>query len=118
MTNSGYTTLGEIKRANAAAGYFWWSTTTVKTYRPKLESAIYVEQPREDYPKGSRSWVESTRDYTGDSREYKLVRFNCENGDVSYIRDGDRNICRFPTRRAALDELRDIVLEVQQCSTM
>jgi hypothetical protein len=114
MTNSGYTTLGEIKRANAAAGYFWWSSNTVKTYRPKLESAIYIETPRTDYPKGSRSWVESTRDYTGDSREYKLVRFNCENGDVSYIHDPEHHTYRFTSRRAALTQLRDIIADTME----
>lgn len=114
---NGYTTIGEIKRANRLAGKHWYSPNTVKLFRPKIESAIYVERPRDDYPHGTRSWVESTRNHDNTQREYKLVRFNVDTHDIAYIHDGNYNTYRYPTRREALTQLRHIVAEVQQCST-
>ena len=117
ITSSDYTTLKEIKYANNAAGKYWWSKDTKRMFKPKMESGIFIEPPTEDYPRGSRCWVESTCDHTDTGREYKLVRFDVATGDVSYIRQPDSydRYC-YPTKAPAIKALRDM-LTYQKAAT-
>lgn len=97
-----YRNITEIKKANKAAGHYWFSTETVRHLAARVETPI-IE---------GRYWVESTQ--TDDSgREYKLCAASDE-GVVGYLHDDNRNILRFPTRTEAIDHLVDYISRKQE----
>ncbi|SKX81040.1 Uncharacterised protein [Mycobacteroides abscessus subsp. bolletii] len=82
---SRFTNIGDIRRANKKAGMFWFSPATITAHGAKVESRVYDEGVTEDYPAGSRVWVESRRNYDGTAREHLIARFNVETSDISYV---------------------------------
>ncbi|SIB66411.1 hypothetical protein [Mycobacteroides abscessus] len=83
-TVSRFTNIGDIRRANKKAGLFWFSPATITAHGAKVESRIYDEGVSEDYPEGSRLWVESRRNFDGAAREHLIARFNVQTADISY----------------------------------
>lgn len=82
---SQFTTVGDIRRANKRAGLFWFAPATIAAFGSKVESRIYDEGVSEDYPEGSRVWVESRRNFNGTAREHLIARFNVATSDISYV---------------------------------
>lgn len=81
---SRFTNIGDIRRANKKAGLFWFSPATITAHGVKVESRVYDEGVSDDYPEGSRLWVESRRNFDGTAREHLIARFNVQTGDISY----------------------------------
>ncbi|WP_457066972.1 hypothetical protein [Mycobacteroides abscessus] len=81
---SRFTNIGDIRRANKKAGFFWFSPATITAFGARVESRIYDEGISKNYPAGSRVWVESRKNHDSTSREYLIARFNVETSDISY----------------------------------
>lgn len=81
---SRFTNIGDIRRANKRAGLYWFSPSAIAAFGARVESRIYDEGVSEDYPEGSRVWVESRRNHDFTSREHLIARFNVQTGDISY----------------------------------
>lgn len=93
----------EIKKANKAAGRYWFSPATVKLFASRTETPIM----------GGRFWVESTRNADESGREYKLCMVH-DDGDVEYVRHpGGGDILRFATRVEAIDALTDHIADLE-----
>jgi hypothetical protein len=90
-----YRNITEIKKANKAAGKYWFSPATIKAFASRVETPIME----------GRYWVESTRNYDDTARDYKLVVAD-DSGNVEYVRDpAGYDILCFSTRVAAIDAL-------------
>jgi hypothetical protein len=99
-----YRNITEVKKANKAAGYFWFSPSTIKHF------GVRVETPVMD----GRFWVESARTYDDEGREYKLVTAD-DAGAVDYLfAEGTTNILRFPTRTQAIDALVEYIAKQKE----
>lgn len=81
---SRFTNIGDIRRANKKAGQFWFSPATITAFCARVESRVYDEGISEDYPEGSRVWVESRKNHNSTSREHMIARFNVQTRDISY----------------------------------
>lgn len=91
----------EVKKANKAAGHFWFSPATIKAFTSRVESPIM----------GGRYWVESTTNADDTDREYKLVVAH-DSGDVQYLtQPGTYTVFRFDTRVEALDALTEYIAD-------
>jgi hypothetical protein len=97
-----YRNITEVKKANKAAGKFWFSPATIKSFGARVETPIM----------DGRFWVESTRTYDDEVREYKLVTAE-DAGEVSYLRIGG-DIARFPTRTEAIDALVEYIASLKE----
>lgn len=96
-----YSNITEISAANTAAGFFWFSPSTIEWFDARVESRVY------DDGKGGRVWVDSIQDHGRDvtpAREYKLARFDTETMDISRLDVPDGS---FRTKDAALAYLID-----------
>lgn len=75
-----YTNIAEIKKANADAGFYWFSPGTLRFFDGRVESRVY------DDGKGHRLWVDSIQDH-GRSRpcprEYKIAQFDVDDADIT-----------------------------------
>lgn len=99
-----YRNITEVKRANKAAGRFWFSPATIKCFGARVETPIM----------DGRFWVESARTYDDEGREYKLVTAD-DAGEVDYLRTGDSmDILRFPTRTEAIDALVEYIAKQKE----
>jgi hypothetical protein len=99
-----YRNITEVKRANKAAGYFWFSPATMKHWGARVETPVM----------DGRFWVESARTYDDEGREYKLVTAD-DAGGVDYLRAGDStDILRFPTRTEAIDALVEYIAKQKE----
>ena len=93
----------EIKKANKAAGRFWFSPKTAKFFQSRVETPIM----------SGRYWVESTTNYDDTAREYKLCVVDAS-GDIEYIfKPGTYETLKFDTRVAAIDALTDYIAELE-----
>lgn len=110
-TQPRFTNIVEIRRANKNAGFYWFSTDTVRAFDSRVVSRVYDGSAGMDYPEGSRLWVESTRNYDNTAREYKLAIFDVATGDISYVsaRIAHSTILRFRTRKAAIEALEGLL---------
>lgn len=81
---SRFTNIGDIRRANKKAGQFWFSPATITAFGARVASRVYDEGISEDYPEGSRVWVESRKNHNSTSCEHMIARFNVQTGDISY----------------------------------
>lgn len=97
---SRFTNIGDIRRANKKAGLFWFSPSTIAAHGARVESRIYDEGVSEDYPEGSRAWVESRRNFDGTAREHLIARFNVETSDISYVHIDYTNLVFDSAKRA------------------
>ncbi|WP_457095136.1 hypothetical protein [Mycobacteroides abscessus] len=97
---SRFTNIGDIRRANKKAGLFWFSPSTIAAHGARVESRIYDEGSSEDYPEGSRVWVESRRNFDGTAREHLIARFNVQTGDISYAHIDYTNLVFDSAKRA------------------
>ena len=97
-----YSNIAEISSANTAAGFFWFSPSTIEWFDARVESRVY------DDGKGGRIWVDSIQDHSRPGgpapREYKLARFDTETMDISRLDVPDGS---FRTKDAALAYLID-----------
>lgn len=82
---SRYTNIGDIRRANKRAGLFWFSPATITAFGAKVESRVYDEGFSDDYPAGSRVWVDSRQNFDCTAREYLIARFNVATSDISHV---------------------------------
>jgi hypothetical protein len=96
-TKPRFTNVEEIKKANAAAGRFWFSPDTIKAFAARVETRVYYAGDNR------RLWVESTRNYDDSAREYKIAVFGVADADVSYLWAESVGILRFRTKRAAVE---------------
>lgn len=103
-----FTNIADIKSANKAAGWYWFSPDTVHAFKSRVETRIYDAGTSIDYPQGSRLWVESTRNYNDRGREHKIARFNVETSDISYTHV-DYQTLRFSTKRIAIKTLEGLL---------
>ena len=103
-----YTNIADIKSANKSAGLYWFSPATVRAFKSRVVSRIYDAGVSEDYPQGSRLWVESTRNYNDSGREYKIARFNVESHDISYAHENYTTL-RFGSKDAAIAALEGLL---------
>lgn len=107
---SKYMTIASISKANREAKRFWFSYDTVRFFDSKIASGVFDGGSSEDYPMGTRLWIESTRTAHDDgTREFKVVRFNVETHDIMYVSDGDYNTFVFTNREDANNLLRDML---------
>lgn len=78
---SRYTNIDQIKQANADAGFYWFSPSTLRFFDAKVESRVY------DDGKGHRLWVDSIQDHGRPGgpapREYKIAQFDIETADIT-----------------------------------
>jgi hypothetical protein len=101
-----YRNITEVKRANKAAGYFWFSPATRKHWGARVETPVM----------DGRFWVESARTYDDEGREYKLVYATDDAGAVDYFRAGGTDILRFPTRAEAIDALVEYIAKEKEAA--
>ena len=83
--NVRFTNIAQIRDANNAAGYFWFSADTMRFFDSKVESRVFDAGVDGKYPKGSRVWIESTRNYDDTGRDYKVARFDVATGDIGWV---------------------------------
>lgn len=95
-----YTNITEIKKANTAAGRFWFSPKTIAFFDVKVESRVFDGGTSGGYPQGSRVWVESTRNCDDTGREYKIARFDVGSADIVWV-SIDHAAIRFGSRAEA-----------------
>ncbi|SHT83478.1 Uncharacterised protein [Mycobacteroides abscessus subsp. abscessus] len=81
---SRFTNIGDIRRANKKAGLSWFSPATIMAFGARVESRVYDEGISENYPEGSRVWVEFRKSHDSTSPEHLIARFNVQTGDISY----------------------------------
>lgn len=93
-----FKTITEAKRANKAAGHYWFSPNTVRLFKSRVETPIIA----------GRYWVESTTTYNDVGREYKLVRAD-DDGDISYVHGPNYECLVYGTLQAAKAALLDHV---------
>jgi hypothetical protein len=98
-TKPRFTNIAEIKRANKAAGFYWFSPSTVRTFASRVESRIF------DNGRNERLWVESTTNYDDSAREYKIAVFTVDGSNISWLMTRDYAVLRFRTKNAALEAL-------------
>ena len=96
-----YRTIAEVKKANKAAGHYWFSPATLKAFASRVETPII----------GGRYWDEATTTYNGDGREYKMAVAD-DTGDVRYLTQ-DSTVLRFATRVKAIDHLIEYVNQIE-----
>ena len=72
-----YTSIEQVKRANAAKGYHWFDKGTMQSFRSRVGDTIYGGH----YFVSSEQFVGS--EYT-EARKY-TVRYACSNGDIETI---------------------------------
>ena len=103
MAEPRYTNIAEIKKANTAAGRFWFSPATVRCFDGRVESRVY------DDGRGHRLWVDSIQDHDRPGgpapREYKIARFETKTGEIDRPVNGS-----FRTKAAAEHYLTDNLL--------
>lgn len=89
-----FTNIAQIKAANKAKGYFWFSPSTVRMFKSRVESRIYENN-------STRFWVESIRTYDDDgSRAIKIACFDIHTHDISWASVAYRTLY-FPTVKKA-----------------
>lgn len=110
-TKPRFTNIADIKHANKNAGFYWFSPDTIRAFDSRHVSRIYDGGASHGYPEGSRLWVESTRNYNGTAREYKLAIFDIATGDISYVSAhiGWSAILRFTTKAAAVQAIEGLL---------
>lgn len=95
-----YTNIEDIRVANKNRGYYWFSPDTLRIFKSRVVSRIYDAGTSVDYPKGSRLWIESTRNYNDCGREWHIARFNVDTADISYVHV-DYTTLTFASKRTA-----------------
>lgn len=89
-----FSTMTEIKAANKAQGFYWFSPDTIAFFDAKIE-----------YPlAGGRFWIESTRNYDDSAREYKVCEV-APDGDIDYAAEPHS----FDDIDAAVDRLNELL---------
>lgn len=75
-----YSNIAQIRKANADAGYYWFSST-LRFFDGKVESRVY------DDGQGHRLWVDSIQDHDRPGgpapREYKIAVFDVETASIN-----------------------------------
>ena len=89
-----YTNISQIRAANKAAGFFWFSPATILCFGVRVESRIYTSADGL-----ARLWVESGDNFYETAREYKVATFNPETGGIMYadMAAGGSTVQRFTT---------------------
>lgn len=88
----------QVKAANKAGGYFWFSPDTVRFFNSRVESRV----------KGGHYWVESIQGDADWPRQYRIAIVD-DDGSIRWRADADHTPVEYRSKRAALTALDDLV---------
>lgn len=72
-----FTNIAQIKEAAKASGSFWFSPSTVKYFRSRVESRIYESS-------SCRYWVESIRNFDDTGRVVGVAWFDIHSHNIDW----------------------------------
>ena len=96
-----YRTIAEIREANQAHGYYWFSHGAMRSFKTRIESAVY----------SGKYFITSEDNYNGTKRLYS-IRQASANGYVGTVEDFNK----FHTLEDAREQVRAIVKAELQAS--